>query len=221
MTEQDSRDRRSEPVWVRKVASGNMAEGRLWADLGLPDIIEAQRQWGPKKLDIASECIRLSLKVGGIVEHFHWDWVGKVLYYEDPAHGHDVTTLGIEVENSWQGLSMAEPMSGFSRLGQGGQSIVYIHYLESAPWNLKIPEIGQDPEYTGVGTTLVATCARLSIARGCEGRIGLHSLPRALPFYERLGFVNLGEEPDGPLKGLCYLELPEEAAAMLLVGKRT
>jgi len=197
-----------------------MAEGLLWADLGVPDIIAAQRQWDPKKLDITEELVRLSLVKGSVVEHFHWDWVRKVLYYQDPKHGHDVTTLGIQVADQWQGLSMAEPTPGLSRLGQAGQPIVYIHYLESAPWNLTVPEIGQEPEYSGIGTTLVVTCARLSFAKGYGGRVGLHSLPRALSFYQRLGFQNLGPEADGRLKDLCYLELSEEAAGCL-IGRPT
>lgn len=69
-----------------------------------------------------------------------------------------------------------------------------IDYLETAPWNLKLS--GITPELTGVGTVLLADAVRLSLEEGLGGAIGLHSLPQAEPFYERIRMTRVGVDPD-------------------------
>jgi len=52
---------------------------------------------------------------------------------------------------------------------------------------------------------------------GFQGRIGLHALPQASPFYQALGMVNLGNDP--AKSNLPYLELTEANASVVLREK--
>ena len=90
-----------------------------------------------------------------------------------------------------------------------GQPLVYIDYLESAPWNLQFVTT---PQYLGVGQMLVREATRRSVEIGFRGRVGLHSLPQVVSFCERkCGFLGCG--PDSEYHGLVYFEFTAERGA--------
>lgn len=86
--------------------------------------------------------------------------------------------------------------------------MTYVRYLATAPWNRDSanPETG----FLGIGRLLVARAVLDSIAHGNDGRIGLHSLCSATPFYKSLGFKCLGADPVH--RGLPRFELSPESA---------
>jgi hypothetical protein len=84
----------------------------------------------------------------------------------------------------------------------GGGHVVYVDYVESAPWNLKGTVVS--PRFLGVGTVLIAEAVRLSLEMGLGGRVGLHSLPQAEPFYARCRMTRVG--PDPSYYDLTYFE---------------
>ena len=76
-----------------------------------------------------------------------------------------------------------------------GKPIVYIDYLETAPWNWNLNKIGQIGTYRSVGSILFRQSVIQSKEESFRGRIGLHSLPQSVNFYESLGMENLGQTP--------------------------
>ncbi len=94
-----------------------------------------------------------------------------------------------------------------------GKTLLYIDYLESAPWNVR--PFTQEPRFGAVGARLVWAAVELSLAEGFEGRVGLHSLPQAESFYEGFcGMTKLGEDPD--YESLNYFEFSREGALAFL-----
>ena len=82
------------------------------------------------------------------------------------------------------------------------QKLVYVDFLSTAPWNrtsLKNP-----PDYKGVGSILLSFAKQRSREIGCEGRVGLHALPKAEKFYKRKGMIYLGV--DREKEDLVYFE---------------
>lgn len=67
---------------------------------------------------------------------------------------------------------------------QAGKSLVYVDYVEVAPWNLKalMLALGEKPLYNAIGSRLIEA-AVLKSKEDCKGRIGLHSLPITESFY--------------------------------------
>ena len=51
------------------------------------------------------------------------------------------------------------------------------------------------PRLIGVGTVLIAEAIRLSLEAGHGGRVGLHPLPQAEPFYTRYQMTSIGLDP--------------------------
>jgi hypothetical protein len=73
------------------------------------------------------------------------------------------------------------------------QDVVYVDYLESAPWNLK--GYAAPPDFLGVGPVLMTEAVQISVEAGLEGRVGLHSLPQSELFYEKCKMTKLGPDP--------------------------
>ena len=98
--------------------------------------------------------------------------------------------------------------------GQRGKPLVYIDFIETAPWNVKdfMPE---PPRYQVVGTRLIEAAVRFSMDEGFGGRIGLHALPQAEYFYEKICKMTR-VEIDQQYENLCWFELTATNAKKLL-----
>ena len=72
------------------------------------------------------------------------------------------------------------------------------------------------PRFFGVGAVLVAEAIYLSREEGCDGRVGLHSLPQAEGFYARCGMTRVGFDPD--YYDLPYYEFTSQQATNWLVS---
>lgn len=121
------------------------------------------------------------------LEHAHWDWRNKADSVEAGRH----MLVAIECDGKVQGLMAVLRLPRPARLGDG--YVVYVDYLEAAPWNLK--SSADSPRFLGVGTVLIAEAVRISVEEGFEGRVGLHSLPQAEAFYDKCRMTRLGEDP--------------------------
>jgi hypothetical protein len=132
------------------------------------------------------------------LEHSHWDWRNKADCVEAGTH----MLVAVECEQEIQGLVAVLRLPRAARLGGG--HVVYVDYVESAPWNLK--GAVDPPRFLGVGTVLMAEVIRISSEEGFDGRVGLHSLPQSEVFYEKCKMTRVGEDP--AYYDLAYYEYP-------------
>jgi hypothetical protein len=63
--------------------------------------------------------------------------------------------------------------------------LVYVNFLEVAPWN---KPTAPHRAFQGLGPILLRIACDISIQRGYNGRVGLHSVAEAEDFYRRIGF---------------------------------
>lgn len=133
----------------------------------------------------------------------HWEWKKKASLLRTPNY----ELYALECDRITQGLMILEIDCHCSRLKEG-KSLVYLDFLAVAPWNR--PSLQQPPMYKAVGSALLTFAVGRSIDLDYEGRLGLHSLPKATGFYERLKMINFG--PDDSKQDLNYLELSEQEA---------
>lgn len=142
------------------------------------------------------------------VEHGHWQWKRKV---DETSHLLSYPTLGIECEGNVQGLMMLLTDGEFGRLEtQQSQPLVYVHFLATAPWNLR--SVVAQPRFKGVGLTFIRAAVQTSFDLGFKGRIGLHSLPQSENWYAKLGMTCLGVDPDK--QNLKYFEMSTAQAGI-------
>ena len=174
------------------------------------DLIE--RLWRTDRARLESELATH----GETLESSHWDWTRKA---RQPADYHCLVT--IEWDGQVQGIMAAKGSLTPARLTPDAR-VMYVDFIESAPWNHRVPQdrnkpAVRRPKYSGVGTLLIGEAIRMSIGRAAGGRVGLHGLPQAEAFYTgRCGMTDLG--PDPHYGGLVYFEYADGVAAERLTA---
>jgi len=158
----------------------------------------------PAQLD-AAESDWKPLRRSGSSEHGHWDWRRKAAKFNLLAN----RFFGIECEGRFQGLMVVTTAGYNSRMASDvGKPLVYVDYIETAPWNLKS---SAEPRFGAIGTRLFEIAVHLSFEVGFSGRVGLHSLPQSEGFYASVcGMTPIGKDPKAQY--LQYFELRSEAA---------
>ncbi|MBJ6752698.1 GNAT family protein [Geomonas anaerohicana] len=136
-------------------------------------------------------------------EDFHWRWFDKC---------YDKNTSEFE----WFYLTVGDVVQGVCILYHPKESridkeeIFYIDYLATAPWNR--PDVLKTPiPFKGIGTLLLREALTFSLAAlGYRPGFSLHSLPKALTYYHKIGMTDFG--PDGTYHNLHYLEMERESS---------
>jgi hypothetical protein len=194
------------PVQIVRRQDRALVDAVLHTELVPTVLVEAEKEWGPIRLEAAKKLCRAG-RNREIPQHFHWDWGAKSHKLQFLAY----RCLGIECAGNWQGLLMVKLTGQVARLDPDkGKDLVYIDYLESAPWNLHT--MVDRPLYGGLGSLLMRTAVQLSYNEGFQGRIGLHALPQAEDFYrDDCGMHGCG--PDAFYQDLRYYEMTREGAA--------
>lgn len=100
---------------------------------------------------------------------------------------------------------------------QSEEHLVYIDYIEIAPWNLAY--LSEIPQYRGIGSFFIEAAISLSQDVGLDGRIGLHSLDQAEQFYRRCGMTDCGLQQIGyDLSKYRYFEMTPTQAKIFVGG---
>jgi hypothetical protein len=133
-----------------------LVQACLYRDIPAHFLDDLEEQWTAARERAASGLASL--------EHAHWDWRNKAHSVETGVH----MLIAVERNGDWHGVMAVQRTPLRSRLGDG--HVVYVDYLETAPWNLRRP--GQTPQFLGVGTALIAEAVRLGVEEGLEGRVG-------------------------------------------------
>jgi hypothetical protein len=168
---------------------------------------EVETAWSPARLELAM-AVQAS---GSDLESSHWNWKFKV---ERVERG-ELALFAVECEGAIQGL-MASPTRPRPAVLTPRESVVYIDYLEAAPWNLHAP--GRLRRFGGVGSALITEAIIMSMELGFHGRVGLHSLPQAERFYfENCRMRRIGTDP--AYYDLVYFKYTEEAGTAFLVAE--
>ena len=195
----------SVPTHIFRRQDSALASANLHTDLTPNVLVEIEKEWGPVRLAAARNLQRAG-RMKEIPQHFLWDWGAKSQNLQFLAY----RCLGIECDGKWQGLLMVKLTGKVARLDPDqGKDLVYIDYLESAPWNL--PVMVDKPQYGGIGPVLMRAAVELSNDEGFHGRIGLHALPQAEEFY-RDGCEMRCCGPDPTYDNLPYYEMTREIA---------
>jgi histone acetyltransferase (RNA polymerase elongator complex component) len=158
----------------------SFVEASLIHGLSVAEFREIAESWAISKMRFRETIKR---RGGNLPDNDSWNWEDKAATTTSDLH--QFIAVGTDAV---QGMMMLSTALQLSFITQG--CLLYVEYLESAPWNL--PEYaGSDARYRGVGSTLLAAAIEVSIAAGCAGRLALHSLPGSRGFYEKAGFERI------------------------------
>jgi hypothetical protein len=178
----------------------------LIRDLDPVRLVAVEERWGPVRASVSEALDQLGMGI----EHAHWDWRNKI----DRAVRGQLLLSAVECEGEVQGLLAVAARPRFASLSPG-DFVLYVDYIEKAPWNLPTP--ATPPRFGGIGTVLLADAVVHSRELGFEGRIGLHSLPSAESYYRNhCAMTDLGHDPAS--YDLRYFEYTSTAASTWLTN---
>jgi hypothetical protein len=197
-------------VFLFDVATRDAVAAELVYGIGVPHLLDWHNAWQPELGAIKATLFEQGVPKADWPQSGHWLWPDKVA--ECDLLGFE--TFCVTAADMTQAMMRVDVGSQESRLAESeGKPIVYVDYLEVAPWNQ--PIVGMQRRYKGAGMVLMVAAAALSVDQGFNGRVGLHSLPQSENFYRDLGMVDLGPDPE--VHGeLLYFEMTAEIAQTLI-----
>jgi hypothetical protein len=203
--------RAQEAVEIIERRTSNSVTAILHKELDELELIDVETVWAPERLRALRELRQKGVPASNLPQHVHWNWAVKAVQHSNLLA---FQSFGIEADGQMQGLMMVCLAGKTSRLDPDkGKPLVYVDFVETAPWNAK--EFTASPIYKGVGVRLIQAAAQSSIDEGFSGRVGLHSLPQSRPFYTiACEMQALG--PDVGYHNLEYFELTAAKAAEFL-----
>lgn len=205
----------STEVYLYNVARGQPAAAKLWPAITERQLADWENGWMPELIKGLCRLTRQGVGIRHWPQSWHWNWrtkvnsLGKMLAYPG---------FSVVCDEMTQGMMIVDTVKHRGRIdAQKRHHIVYVEYIESAPWNRA--ELFDSPRYQGVGSILIAAAVSLSAELEFKGRVGLHSLPQADAFYtDTCGMTDLG--PDLNYRGLRYFEMtPVQAQKFIAKGK--
>ncbi|NKN03075.1 GNAT family N-acetyltransferase [Rhizobium leguminosarum] len=197
----------SYPVFLTDKRTGEPVAAELIETISEADLRSVEAEWKPVTNAKIREIMAQGRSPADWPEGWHWMWrekmiaIGGLLAFQ---------TFALRCEGKLQGLMQLNTARYRSRVPeQAGKDLVYVDYVETAPWNRKA--IVADPRFGGVGTIMIRAAIEVSRDQEFRGRIGLHSLPSAEAFYANAcGMTDLGL--DGTYEGLRYFEMTSAQA---------
>lgn len=197
------------PIILVRRATEEAVEAELLDGIGSDQILDWHRCWQPALGELKARLASEGVPQSKMPQSAHWDWPRKV---NEVAGLIGFRSFSVVAEGVTQGLMRLDLTKSARLEVQLGKPLVYVDYVEVAPWNQ--PFDGGGNGYRGVGTALLVTAVALSIEEGFKGRMGLHSLPQSEGFYLHYNMADLG--PDDGCQNLRYFEMTPEAAQALL-----
>lgn len=192
---------------LTNLADGSITPVRVLTSLSAAQVEAVEDVWLPFLLAAWQSRLQAGVRASALPEHKHWQWSQKARLYAGKS-GYQFFAL--EAGVATQGLMLVNNISQCRLSNQAGDTMVYVDYVATAPWNLR--SLSDTPRFRGVGKALIEVAAGLSRDNGMNGRLGLHSLPQAEAFYRDVcGMTDLGEDPNE--YDLRYFEMTEAQAA--------
>ena len=205
----------SSPIFLFDVERGTAESAELLDAITEAQLTDWEGEWRPEFFKAMQRLRRAGVERRLWPQSRHWNWRNKAaaLHGMLGNPGFSIVCQGVT-----QGMMIVDTVMKRCRIdSQKGKDLVYVEYLENAPWNRK-ELLFDPPRYRGVGTVLIGAAIELSKSEGFKGRIGLHSLPQSNGFYaNRCGMTDLRADAD--YQDLRYFEMtPEQAEAFIRKG---
>lgn len=198
-------------VTIERRSNQELVEATLLQGMVPNDLLVVESEWAAERSRIMQQVLLAGLPHDKRPESLHWDWRSKAPLLKSLA----ATCSGLAYDQQFQGVMLTQSAPHQAKLPEDkGKPLVYIDFLEAAPWNWVIPGINQLGKYRMIGSVLLWSAVKQSWEEGFHGRVGLHALPLACGFYERLGMTPLGK--DIHKENLDYFELPRQTAQQWL-----
>src|SRR5262245_15521480 len=112
-----------------------------------PDaLIAIEQYWGPFRAKYKQDLHALGVHRDEWPESLHWNWAKKV----PELKLLESSGFALDYDGKCQGVMLTKTATYASAL-ERGKPLVYVDYLEAAPWNWSIAPLNKKGDYRGVG----------------------------------------------------------------------
>ncbi len=191
-------------AFITDAATDQIVEVEFLDEISVDILLDIEEQWATYRQDLRMKLRTSGISVQDWPESLHWDWARKSLRlaFRDP---NDFRLMAICHNNVYQGVIITLRKGHRASLQPDtGKPLIYVEFLEAAPWNWTIRGV-QNRKFKGIGPLLLRAAVTQSVQMGWDGRTGLHALPQAMSFYEHQGFRFVSNDPGK--ENLPYYEL--------------
>jgi hypothetical protein len=198
------------PPAVLDGRTGAVVSVEILDSIGIAEMNDWEKHWKPHMDRHIAGLEARDIPRSEWPQQRHWNWKGK-------ANPEDLLLaqrgIAIRCAGMTEGLMLVQLVKESRIESQVGKPLVYVDYLEVAPWNQ--PLVVRPQRYRGIGTLLVGAAISLSLNEEFGGRLGLHALRQSESFYrDRCGMTDLGVDTN--YQGLRYFEMTAERAVAFL-----
>ena len=199
------------PVALLCLETRQFVDAELWDTINARNLADWESKWRPELCHLLDDLHYKGVEQTRWPQSRHWDWRAKIRALESCV---DRQCFTIVCEDMTQAMMITDSAKRARIESQKNEHLVYIDFLESAPWN-RNEIIDRPPRFAGCGSILVRAAIEYSKREEYKGRIGLHSLPQANNFYAgKVGMTDMGKDPD--YQDLRYFEMtPAQAEAFI------
>ena len=156
-------------VYLFNVERGESELAELCDAITEQHLTDWECEWAPELLKALLRLRRTAAR-SHWPQNLHWDWHRKATTLQGMLAR---TGFSIVCDGLTQGMMIVDTVRKRCRIdGQRGMHLVYVEFLESAPWNRG--KLFDPPRYRGVGSILIRAAVELSQSLEFHGRIGLH-----------------------------------------------
>lgn len=202
-------------IYLLNTTTQKVVNAELWDTITEKNLADWEAEWTPELFKLLKALNKKDIDRKLWPQSRHWNWQEKMRAIEGLLSNR---SFAIICNGMTQALMITDLTKRAQIESQKNNHIVYIDFLEVAPWNRKAL-IEQQPHYAGAGSILILAAIEMSKEEGFKGRIGLHSLPQSNDFYaNKVGMTDHGQ--DAAYQNLRYYEMtPEQAEAFIEKGR--
>jgi len=203
----------SSSVLLKEVSTGQNVEAELRDAIEASQLADWHNSWVPAREQCLNALKLANAPASAVPQSAHWNWAAKISEMQGLIANQGYCIVCNGQTQAMMRLDLASKRCKVAT--QKGLHLVYIDYLETAPWNWQGP-YWDPPLYRRSGLILLRAAMEVSLAEGFKGRIGLHSLPQSVAFYSRCGLSEFGPDTSYPGYPLPYFEAtPDQTKAFL------
>ena len=139
----------SEAIQIERRSDGEFVDATLLTGLVPANLLIVEASWQPLRSVVVQELLAASVPQDEWPQSIGWSWARKAPQLQLLA----ASGYGVVCEQKWQGVMLTKTEPYRARLASDrGKPLVYVDFLEVAPWNWTISKIGRTAQYKGVGS---------------------------------------------------------------------
>src|SRR3954447_447009 len=128
-----------------------VVEARLLDGISEEQLRDVENHWQPALSRGLQRLKAAGNRPQELPQSHHWNWRKKVEFFRSLLA---YRGFAIECEGLTQGLMLVSTAEACRLPSQRGKPLVYVDYLETAPWNQR--ELVEQPRFGGIGTVMLA-----------------------------------------------------------------